>query len=241
MHSNLIIRIGSFEFVGYARLVRIQSIGAVNVLIVDIYFKLGKNWVEFVNYISLETNWSLMLLLRFLNCFCFFSVLFFQTFGIVKFVTRTLDNIQYQSQVCQANIVVPIRFKFKFSAASIKWGSRLKIFFRGTTRLRQLLEVSLQGLQKLSQTVSTEKCSTWLMMHVCKKIFRYRLFCLADLVQMTLLTLFFPLPLLKCFLRVWFRNNFSKCTNPRPRCRPKPLHNISLLNLKWTNYLVTSS
>ena len=154
--------------------VRIQSIGVVNLLIVDLHFNIGKNWVQNVFYMSNKKNWSVFLRSLFLFCFCFFFLFFFYFFGIVSFVTTTLDKFQFQSRVrlSQINVIVPIRLKIKLCAVQIEWGSSIDLLFivHGTTRHRQLLRRSLQDLKKLPQKVGTENYSTWSMRNVCKNV-----------------------------------------------------------------------
>ena len=124
--NSFVFRDSRLEVVGNVRLVRIQPIRVVNWLTVDVHFNIRKNWVQNVLYKSNERNWSLLLPVRrrFLICFWLFFVLFFV---IVTFVTTTLDNIQFQSQVrlSQINLVVPIYLKFKRYSIFNEWGGGL--------------------------------------------------------------------------------------------------------------------
>ena len=133
MLNPLVLRDGSFEVVGNVKCVRIQSIRVVNLLIADVHFNIGKNWMQNVVYKSNERNWCLLLRHLFLIRFCLFFVLLFHFFAIVSFVTTTPDKFQFQSQVrlSQINVVNPIRLKLKLCAAFIGWGSTINFLFLG--------------------------------------------------------------------------------------------------------------
>ena len=133
VQNSLVFRDGSLEVVGNVRLVRIQSIGVVNLLIVDVQFNIEKNWVQNVVHMSNERNWCLLLHRLFLVHFCFFFVLLFDFFAFVSFVTTTFEKCQFQSQVrlSQINVIVLIRLKFKLYAVFIAWGSRVDFLFMG--------------------------------------------------------------------------------------------------------------
>ena len=130
VQNSLVFREGSLEVVGNVRFVRIQSIRNVKLLIVDVHFNIGRNWVQNVSYMSNERNWSLLCCLLIFQ-FCFFFVLPSYFFGIVSFVITTPDKFQFQSRLrlSQINVIIPIRLKFKLYAVFIKWGSRIDFLF----------------------------------------------------------------------------------------------------------------
>ena len=124
---------------------------------------------------SNESNCSILLLLscRFLNCFCLIFVLLFILFGFVSFVTTTLENFQFQSQVglSQNNIVLSIRLKIKLYTIFIEWWSRVNFLSDSwTIRHRQQLMLSLQDFRKLPQKFGFENCSIWLIRNVCTNV-----------------------------------------------------------------------
>ena len=153
---------------------------------------------------SNERKWSVFLCRLFLFHFCFFFVLLFYFFAIVSFVTATADKIQFQNPVrlSQINVIVPIRLKFKLYAVFIKWGSSLDFSFMG----RQDIVNCWDFPSKISR-----KCHKRLVPKITRHDYwemfvrtspRDRRIRFVDFVGMILLTVFFPLPLLNCFLRV---------------------------------------
>ena len=153
---------------------------------------------------SNERNWSLLCRL-FLFWFCLFFVLPFYFFGIISFVTTTPDKFQFQSQVrlSQINAIVPIRLKFKkLYAVVTKWASKIDFLFMGQKNILNYWEfptkISRNCHKRLVPKVT--RYDYWEMF--VKMSLRDRLVCSADFVQMTLLELFFLLPLPNCFLRV---------------------------------------
>ena len=119
MQNFLVFRNSPPESVENVRFMRMQSIRAVTLLIVDVQFIIGKDWLQNVVYMSNETNWSFLLLVRrrrFFIRFCLFYMLFLNFFGIVRFVNTTLDKFQFQRQVGPSQINVPIGLKFKLYA-----------------------------------------------------------------------------------------------------------------------------
>ena len=132
--NHLIIRDGSVEVVENVWVVRIQSICIVYFLIVDVYFNIGKNWLQNVSYMCNGRNWSLLLVLFRLHIrYSFFFVHLLDCFAIVSFITTTFDIFQFQSPVrlSQINVIVPIRLKFQLYANLIKWGGRMVFLFVG--------------------------------------------------------------------------------------------------------------
>ena len=131
--NSYVFRDVSLEVVGKIRFVRIQSIRVVNLLIDDVHFNIGKNWVENVVYMSNERNWSLLFRRLFHFCFRFLFVLLFYFFGIVSFVATTPDKFQFKSQVrlSPINLIVSIRLKFILYAVFIEWGGRIDFSFMG--------------------------------------------------------------------------------------------------------------
>ena len=116
----------SFEIVGILTVVHIEAAWLVNLLIVDVNFNIGENWVKNVVYTCKSRNWSLMFCSPFPNPSSplpFAPVFFFS--GIVSFVTAVLDKFLFQSQVrmSQIIVVVLIRLKFDVNAFFIEWGS----------------------------------------------------------------------------------------------------------------------
>ena len=136
MQNAFVFKDRYFEVAGKVRFVRIQSIRVVNLLIVDVYLNIGQNWVQIVVYMSREKSWSFFVLLRrhrFLIRFCLLFVLLFYFSGIVSFVTTTLAEFQFQSQVklSQINVTVPTPLKFKLFAVFNESGSRTSFLFVG--------------------------------------------------------------------------------------------------------------
>ena len=81
------------EAFGNVRFVSIQSIWIVNMLIVDVHFNIGKNWVRNAVYMSNERNWNLLLLLRFHIHFSLFFVLLFLLLCYFEFRNNDPWNI----------------------------------------------------------------------------------------------------------------------------------------------------
>ena len=110
-----------------------KSTRVVYLLIVDVHFNIGKQWMQNAVYMSNKRNWSLLFYRLFLFCFCLIFVLLFYFFGIVSFVATTPEKFQFQSQVrlTQINVVFSIRLKFKLYAVLIEWGSRMVFLFLG--------------------------------------------------------------------------------------------------------------
>ena len=92
------------EVVGKVKLVHMQSIRVVSLMIVDLHFNIGHNWVQNCIQLSNERNWSLLLFLCFLIHFCIFLALFLVFSGIVYFVTTTNKKFQFQSEARQSQI-----------------------------------------------------------------------------------------------------------------------------------------
>ena len=118
MQNSIVFRDGSLQLVGNTRFVRIQSIGVVSLLIVDVHFNIGKNWLQNVVYMSNERNWSVLLSRVFLIRFYLFFVLPFYFFAILSFVTTNRDRFQFQRQV-------------RLYPVFIEWGSRIEFLFTG--------------------------------------------------------------------------------------------------------------
>ena len=133
MQTSLVFIDGSLEVVGNIRFVLIQSIRVVNLLVVNVNFNIGKNWMQIVVYMSNERNWNVFLRSLFLFCFCFFFVFLFYFFSIESFLTTTPDKFQFQSQVrlSQINVIIPMRLKFKLYAVFIEWGCRIDFLILG--------------------------------------------------------------------------------------------------------------
>ena len=147
----------------------------------------------------------------FLICFRFYLLLFSRLFGIVSFVTKALDEFQFQSQgrLSEISKVVAIRLKFNFNAVFIEWGNWITLFFVG----RQDIVHNWDFPSKFSKN-----CHKRLVL----KIFRHeywemivkmclwdRLICFANSAGMTLLAVFFLLPLPNCFLGVCLPTLFA--------------------------------
>ena len=225
MQNPLVVRESSLEVVGHVRFVRIQAIKVVILLIVDIHFNFGKNWMQKFVHMSKKRKWSILHLFLFLRFPCFYSlfwfflVLFFNFFPVICFVSTIFDKIQFQSQVklSQVNVIDPIRLNFKLYAVFIKWGSGIRFFVRGMKTHRQLQGISRQGFQKLPKKVDTENYSIWLARNVCRNasLWPAGLFC--RLCCKDYASSFFLPPLPSCFLRVCLPTLFaavSKCFPP---------------------------
>ena len=198
MQNFLVFRDASLEVVGNLRFVRLQSIGVVNLLIVDVHFNIGKNWLQKVVYMSNERNWRAFLRRLFFFCFCLFLVFLFYFYGFVSFVTTTPDKFQFQNQVrlSQINVRVPIRLKFKLYAVFIEWGSRIVLLFMWRHDIVNYWhyfpsKISTNCYKRLVPKITRH--DYW--ERFVKMSLRDRLVCFADFVGMTLLSLRFLLPL----------------------------------------------
>ena len=178
---------------------------------------IGKNWVQNVVYMSNEMNWRLFLL-RFLIRICLFFVFLFKFFGIVSFVTTTLDQLQFQSEVrlSQINLVIPIRLIFKLYAVFIEWGSKINFLFVGRQDIVNYWDfpsyISRNSHKKLVPKIARH--DQWDLF--VKISLRDRLICFAHFVGMTLLACLMPmgvlrslLPLRNCFLKVCLPTLFA--------------------------------
>ena len=167
---------------------------------------------------SNERNWIVFLGRLFLFCFCLFFVFLFYLFGIVSFVTTTLDKFQFQSQVrlSQINVIVSIRLKFKFYAVFIKWGCRIDFSFMGRQDIVNYWDfpskISRNYHKRLVPKITRH--DQWEMF--VKISLRERLVCFEDFVGMNLLAcrtptapFLFLLPLPNCFLRVCLPTLFA--------------------------------
>ena len=211
VQNSLVFRDGSLEVVGNIRFVRIQSIRVVNVLIVDVHFNIGKNWVQNVVYMSNDGNWSVFLrrLLHF--CFCLFFVLLFYSFAIVGSVTTTPDKFQFQSQVrlSQINVIIPIRLKLKLYAVFIKWGVGIDFLFLGQQDIVNYWDFPSKTSRNCYKRLIPKITRHDEWKKIVKTSLRDRLICFADFVGMTLLAVLFLLPLLTCFVRVCLPTLFA--------------------------------
>ena len=128
MQNSLVSRDVCLEVVWNVRPVRIESIGILNLLIVNVHFNIWKYRIHYVVYIG---NSSYFFLFFFVLCSCFsennrliFVLLFlFRTLECI--VTRYFEKfeLQCQKRLSQINVTFPFRLKFQFYAVFIKWGS----------------------------------------------------------------------------------------------------------------------
>ena len=87
VQNSLVLRDGSLEVFGKIKRVRIQSIGVVDELSVDVHLIYRKIWMWNTFIMSIQWNWRVFLHLRGCRIFCFIIVLFFSLLGNVSFVT----------------------------------------------------------------------------------------------------------------------------------------------------------
>ena len=73
VQNSLVLRDGSLEVVVNVCFACTQSNRVVNLLIVDVHFNTGKDWVQKVVYMSNERNWGLLLSRR-LFFICFYLI-----------------------------------------------------------------------------------------------------------------------------------------------------------------------
>ena len=149
---------------------RIQSIRVVKLLIVDVHFNIGKNWMQNVVYMNNEWNWSLLRRCLLLFRFCLFFVLFFYLVAIVSFVTTTPVSVTQPSTSVsiQRNSSNPFENQTLCSFHQVRYQDRFLV--HGTTRHRQLLGLSLQEFQKLPQKFGTKNYTTWIMRNVAENV-----------------------------------------------------------------------
>ena len=164
-----------------------------------------KMWVQNAVYVSNDRNWSFLLLrlLRFFIRFCFSLSSFSSFFGFVNFVTTTPDKFQFPSQVglSQVSVVVPIRLKLELYAVLIEWGSRKSFLFVGQDIVNNWdfpSRISINCHKRLLPKVA--RYDLWELL--VKMSLRDQLVCFAAFVGMTLLAVFFLLPLPNCFSKV---------------------------------------
>ena len=135
------------------------------------------------------------------------SLLFLNFFGIVSFVTTTLDKYHFRSPVrlSQINAVAPIHLKVELYAVLIEWGSRIDFLFVERQYIINYWDfpskTSRKWLKRLAPKISWH--DYW---ETCVKMsHRDRLVCFADFAGMTLFAVrfvLFLLPLHNCFLKV---------------------------------------
>ena len=103
---------GSCESAGKVKLERTQCVSFVNFLNVDVHLNIGNELSA--NCCLHEMNSSLFLV-RFLIQFCLLFVQRMNLRDLVCFMTRTLAQVQFQTQVrlLKTNVVIPISFNFK--------------------------------------------------------------------------------------------------------------------------------
>ena len=162
---------------------------------------------------SNERNWWFLLLLqrRFLIHFCLFFVLLFYFFAILSFITTISDKFPFYSKVrlFQINVTVPIRLKFKLYAAFIEWGIQIDFLFMERQDM-----VNYGDFPSKTSRNCHKKLVPKITRHDYWEIFvkislRDRLTCFADFVRLTLLAVFFLLPLPSCFLKVCLPTLFA--------------------------------
>ena len=139
-------------------------------MIDGIHLNTGKNWLQNVVSMNNDRIGSVFQLLRFLICVCFFSVLFFNFFAFVGFMTTTFHKFQFQSQVSvsQVKVKVPLRLKFKLYAVFIEWGSGIRFLFvwRQSIINQKVFLPTIPG--NFEKKVDYESCLTWSRSNVCK-------------------------------------------------------------------------
>ena len=143
----------------------------------------------------------------------------FYFFGIVSFVTTTLDKFQFQSQVrlSQIKVIVPIRLKFKLYAVFIKWGSRIDFLFMGRLDIVNYWDFPSKIFRHCHKRLVPKIVSHDQREMFVKTSLRDRLICFVDFVGMTLLAVLFLLPVRlrlpspspNCFFRVCFPTLFA--------------------------------
>ena len=172
MQNFLVFRNGSLEVVGKVRFVHIQSNRVVKLLIIDVDFNVGKNWVQNVLYMRDGRNWSLFNRRFFLFCFCLFFVFLFLLLWYCEF--RNHDPWQLSVSKPSTSVSNQCKSSDPFELQTLCNFHRVRYWDRflvhGTTRHCQLLGLSLQDFQKLPQKVGTENYSKWLMRNVCRNI-----------------------------------------------------------------------
>ena len=127
-----VLKDGSVGVVANVKLVHIESIWNVNFLNVDAHIDIGKIERNF-SYNGIDRHWSLSILHLHFFIYCspltFVFVVFFNFFAFASFSTTTFDKFRFHSHIRrpQTSEIVPIRFKLKLYAVSIKKGSRMKL------------------------------------------------------------------------------------------------------------------
>ena len=204
MRNSLVFRDGCLKVVRKVILVCIQSIGIVNLLIVNVDFNIWKNWTHYVVYIGNSSYFFLLVIACFSENNRFIFVLLFLFLTLVCIVTNVLWQIwasmpkKTVSNHC--NSFDPFEIQTLCSLQTLcKWGSWINfLFMRGQDIVNNWdfpCKVSRHCHKRL-----VPKIVVW---HDQREMFlkmslRDRLDCLVDSVSMILLCL---LPLPNCFLQ----------------------------------------
>ena len=192
MQNSLVFRDGCFKVVWNVRLVCIETIGIVNLLIVNVHFNIWKNWMHYVVYIGNSSYF--FSLIAVIACFSknnrLIFVLLFLFLTLVCIVTTSFDKfeLQCQKRLSQINVIVPIRLKFKLYAVFIKWGSWINFLFMWG----QYIVNNWDFPSKISRHCHKRLVPKIVVRHVQRGMFvkmslRDRLVCLKDFVGMILL------------------------------------------------------
>ena len=126
------------EVVGNVKLGHKESDWIVDLLVAQVFFNTGKHWVQNVVYMNNERNWSLFFLLLFLFCFYFYSLFVLFFFRIVNFMTKTLDNFQFQSLVRVSQFTIRSEFNFFCSFHRMRFWNIFPV--RGLTKATSTTE-----------------------------------------------------------------------------------------------------
>ena len=198
MQNSLVFSDGSLKVGWNVRLVCIESIGIVNLLIVNVHFHIWKYWTHYVAY---KGNSSYFFF--FVVCSCFSKnnrlvlVLLFLFLTLLCIVTTSFDKfeLQFQKRLSEINVKVPIRLNFKLFAVFIQWGSWIiLLFMRG-----QDIVNNWDFASKISRHCHKRLELKIVVWHAQREMFvkmslRDQLDCLVDFVGMILLCLL-PYPI----------------------------------------------
>ena len=211
--TPIVFRDGCLKVAWNIRLVCIESIGVVNLLIVNVHLNIWKYWMHYVVYIGDSSDFFFAVIW---SCFSennrLVVVFLFLFLILVCIVTTTIHKFELpcQKRLSLINVIVPIRLKFKLYAVSIKWGSWMNFLFMWG----QDIVNDWDFPSKVSRHCHKRLVPKIVVRHVQREMFvkmslRDRLDCLVDVVGMILPVVLFLLPSPNCFFRVCFPTLFA--------------------------------
>ena len=172
MKNSFVFRDGCLKVVWKVIVVGMESIGNVNLLIVNVHFHIWKNWMHYVVYIGNSSCFF------FFVCSCFSEnsrlifVLFFLFRALVCIPTTSFDKFELECRkrlLKQRKSSDPFEIQTLSNFHQVRWLDKFHV--RAKTGYRQQLGLSFQDFQTLPQKVGTENCClTWSTRNVCKNV-----------------------------------------------------------------------